>query len=42
MQIEIGTSGLLGKDINGQLWGSVGQRSRSHEAEVRFRGLAEA
>jgi len=27
---------------NGQLWGSKGQKSRSHEAEVRVGGLAEA
>ena len=28
--------------LNDQLWGSGGQRSRSHEAEDRPEGLAEA
>jgi len=42
MQMDTNTSGPRGKSVNDQLWGPGGQSSRSHEAEVRFEGLAEA
>jgi len=36
------TSGPQNNGMKGQLWGSGGQKSRSHEAKVKFESLAEA
>ena len=40
--LQIGISGQWGKGMKRSIWESGGQRSRSHDAEVRFGGLAEA
>ena len=40
--LQIGTVFHGAKEWNDQFWGSGGQRSGSHDAEVRFRDLAEA
>jgi len=42
MLTPTGTSGLRQRLWNDELWWSACQRSRSHETEVWFRGLAEA
>ena len=39
--LQIGTSGLQGKDMKRSILGSRGQRSRSHDTKIRFGGLAE-
>ena len=42
ISMQIGTTGLRGKGIKGQVRGSEGQRSRLQEVEFQFGGLAEA
>ena len=40
--LQTGTSGPGAKAWNGQLWGSGGQSSRSHEVDHRYKGLMDA
>jgi len=37
--MPVGTSGTRCKDMNRSIWESGGQRSKSHEAVGRFRGI---
>ena len=42
MLLQISQSGPRGNEMRRSTWGSGGQSSRSHDAEVRSGGLAEA